>query len=104
LGVNNLCAVAINKVDGFLINGRPLKSINQFYNKRKAKLQSLLPNKQKWSKQLSKLTNKRNNKINDYLHKTSKYLINYLVSNKINTLIVGKNKNWKQKMTCKISL
>ena len=55
-------------------------------------------NKTKTSKKLKKLTNKRNNKVNDYLHKTSRYIINHLVSNQVNTLIVGYNQEWKQEI------
>jgi len=96
-GVNNLALLGSNVIKPILINGRPLKSINQYYNKEKSKIQSNLEkNKIKSSKKLINLTNKRNNKINDYLHKSSRYIVNYLVSNDINSLIVGYNKNWKQ--------
>ena len=83
----------------FIINGRPLKSINQFYNKQKSIIQSQLEtiNHKKSSKRLIKFTNKRNNKIDWYLHNASKYIVNQLVLNNINTLIVGKNDGWKQK-------
>jgi IS605 OrfB family transposase len=79
-----------------LINGRPLKSINQYYNKTKAKLQSKLPKKQKSSNRIRLLTDKRNNKIQDYIHKASRYIVNWLIANKIGTLVIGKNKEWKQ--------
>lgn len=80
----------------FIVNGKPLKSINQFYNKRKANLQSKLKNNAKNSKRISSLSLKRNNKINDYLHKSTTFIVNYLVSNNIANLIVGHNKEWKQ--------
>ena len=54
-----------------VINGKPLKSINQYYNKTKAKYQSELPKGVNSSKKIDNLTFKRNNKINDYLHKTT---------------------------------
>ena len=99
LGLNNLTTIGFNDFkDPFIIKGTPLKSINQFYNKKKAKIQSTLErrNKSKWSNMLNKLTNKRNNKIKDYLHKSSRYIVNQLVSKNISTLIIGKNNNWKQ--------
>jgi IS605 OrfB family transposase len=76
-----------------IFNGKPLKSINQYYNKKRGKLRSELEkkNKLKTSKRLRKLDYKRNNKINDYLHKTSRLLVNQLVSNHVKTLIIGKN-------------
>ena len=98
IGVNNLAAITTNQVyiRHILINGRPLKSINQYYNKTKANLQSKLPKKQKSSNKISLLTDKRNNKILDYIHKASRYIVNWLIANKIGTLVIGKNKEWKQ--------
>ena len=98
IGVNNLAAITTNQVHvrHILINGRPLKSINQYYNKTKAKLQSKLPKKQKTSNKIRLLTDKRNNKIQDYIHKASRYIVNWLIQNKIGTLVIGKNKEWKQ--------
>lgn len=102
LGLDNLATVVSNCKDfkPFVINGKPLKSINQYYNKEKVRIQSNLEKRhgKKHSKKLNRLTNKRNNKINDYLHNTSRYIINQLVSNNINTLIIGNNKNWKQEI------
>ena len=98
IGVNNLAAITTNQVHirHILINGRPLKSINQYYNKTKASLQSKLPKKQKSSNRIRLLTDKRNNKILDYIHKASRYIVNWLINNKIGTLVIGKNKEWKQ--------
>ena len=95
LGLNNLATVTSNVSKPYIINGRPIKSINQYYNKKKAYLQSKLKD-QKTSKRIQKLTLKRNNKINDYFHKASSYIVNQLVSNSINTIIIGHNKDWKQ--------
>ena len=96
LGVNNLATIGSNTLRPVIINGKPLKSINQYYNKKLAKLKSELKNEKRTSNRIKSLTNKRNNKVNDYLHKSSRLITNYLVSNNINTLIVGKNKEWKQ--------
>ena len=96
LGVNNLAAVSSNVTKPFIINGRPIKSINHYYNKQKAKYQSLLPKDQYYSNRLYKLELKRKNLIDNYLHKASRLLVNHLVSNQINTLIIGYNKEWKQ--------
>lgn len=96
LGVNNLATVSSNVTKPIIINGKPLKSINQRWNKQKAKLQSLLKGNKKSSKQIQLITKKRNNRINTYLHKSSREIVNFLVSNKINTLVIGYNKEWKQ--------
>ena len=79
-----------------IVNGRPLKSINQYYNKKKAQYQSRLKENKRTSKRICTLTNKRNNKVTDYLHKASRLLVNQLVSQGITTLVIGKNKNMKQ--------
>ena len=95
LGVNNLCAITsnVNNIKPVIINGRPLKSINQYYNKKKAKLQSFVGDKS--SNRLIKLTNKRNRKIDNYLHNTSSVIISYLIQNNIGTVVIGKNLLWK---------
>ena len=99
IGIDNLATVGNNiGLQPFIINGKPLKSINQYYNKEKSKKQSDLKLKhdKNWSNKLQQLTNKRNNKITDYIHKTSKYIINWCIENNIDTVVVGKNKDWKQ--------
>lgn len=99
LGLNNLATVGGNTIVPIIINGRPLKSINQFYNKKLSKLKSrqdLCKNKTVNKKKIQTLTNKRNNKIKDYLHKASRILVNQLVSNDISTIVIGHNKEWKQ--------
>ncbi|WP_287525692.1 IS200/IS605 family accessory protein TnpB-related protein [Okeania sp. SIO2C2] len=80
-----------------MINGRPLKSINQYYNKIKSFLQSQIQENRS-SKKLKKLMLKREFKINDYLHKSSHLIINTLINQKIGTLIIGHNQEWKQKI------
>lgn len=98
IGVDNLAALTSNK-SGFipvLINGRPLKSINQFYNKTQAKLQSLLTNNQKTSRQIQRLTSLRNNRVDSYLHRASRWIVNHLDRHGIGKLIIGNNSGWKQ--------
>lgn len=96
LGLNNLAAITDTNGNMNLISGKPLKSINQYYNKKKAKLQSKLTGNKKSSNKIIKLTNKRNNKIKDYLHKASRKVIELCLTNNVGTIIIGKNINWKQ--------
>lgn len=97
LGINNLATITFNNSNApIIIPGGPLKSINQYFNKKKAILQSLLENNKKTSKNIRKLTNKRNNKISDYMHKATHNIVNHLVSRNISKLIIGYNKLWKQ--------
>lgn len=117
LGLNNLATITNNiGLKPIIINGRPLKSINQYYNKKKANLQRNMPfmtvaryNKEKgilenkkiqrtWSKAMERLTKKRNAKIDDYMHKASKYIIEYCVEHSIGNIVIGKNKQWKSEL------
>ena len=95
LGLNNIVALTSNVSQSILYNGRPLKSINQHNNKRKAELQSKLKQNKHVSKRINRLTYKRNNKIKDYMHKLSIAIVQYMEANNLNTLIVGKNNGWK---------
>lgn len=96
LGVNNLATMYSNVDEkSFIVNGRPLKSINQFYNKKLAKLHSFAENKS--SKRIKNFTKRRNNKVKDYVHKASRWIINYCKDHNIGHLIIGKNDGWKQK-------
>lgn len=99
IGVNNLAAVVSNWGDRpFIMNGRPLKSMNQFMNKERAHCQSVLKktNGGEMSGRIRKLLSKRGHKINDYLHKASRYIINYCLSHDVTLIVIGKNRNWKQ--------
>ena len=101
LGINNLCAITSNdKSFSYIINGRPLKSINQFYNKKLSELKSKLEicNKKKSSNAIQNLTQKRSNKINHYLNCCSKQLINLCIENNVEKIIIGHNKGWKQEV------
>jgi putative transposase len=99
LGITNLTAIASNK-PGFvprLVNGRPLKAMNQWYNKRMAQLQKKL-GKTGTTHQMEQLTNKRNRRITHALHTASRQIIDLLVEEGIGTLIIGKNDGWKQEV------
>jgi putative transposase len=98
IGLNNLASVTsnLNGLKPLLINGKPLKSINQYFNKKKAHLQSFVGDKS--SRRLRKLTDKRNRKVDNYLHNASCVLLNYFISNNIGTVVIGKNKQWKTKI------
>lgn len=99
LGVDNFITMVNNiGVQPIAVKGGVIKSINQYYNKKKAKLQSELMkvNKQHWSKRLQKLTDDRYEKIKYQMHCISKRVVDYCVMYGIDTLVVGRNKGWKQ--------
>lgn len=134
LGVNNLACIVNNiGLKPFVINGKPLKSTNHFYNKGISRLQTEMSKrmfneckqtfigkiykkdgkltkkfisylernakrKLQQTRKMKKLRRIRNNKIKDYIHKASRYIINYCIENNIGTIIIGRNNNWKQKI------
>ena len=99
LGLNNLMAVQNNVgLKPFVVNGKPLKAFNNYYNMKKSSIQSELKkvNGLDWSVKLNQLTMKRDNKIDDYFHNASRYIVNYCIENNIDTVVIGKNDKWKQ--------
>ena len=102
LGIDNFATIS-NNIDQppMIVKGKVLKSINQFYNKERAYYYSILrqgkgPKEGLFtSNKLNKLDKKRNAKIKDFLHKVSFNIINYAEKYSIDTIVIGKNDNWK---------
>ena len=98
-GLNNIVSIYNNiGIRPLLYNGRPIKSINQYYNKTNAKLRSELPTNVKSSKRLKQLSFKRNNKIDYEMHKISTHIISEAVKNGISKIIIGNNIGWKNEI------
>ena len=100
IGVDNFITMVNNIGENpIAVKGGVIKSINQFYNKQKANIQSELKkvNGKDWSKKLQKLTDKRYEMIKYQMHCISKYVVDWCVLYGIDTLIVGHNDEWKQK-------
>ena len=100
IGVDNFITMVNNIGENpIAVKGGVIKSINQFYNKQKANIQSELKkvNGKDWSNKLQKLTDKRYEMIKYQMHCISKYVVDWCVLYGIDTLIVGHNDEWKQK-------
>ena len=98
LGIDNFATCYDSHANkAFIINGKIIKSMNQYFNKKRSLLMSYVENKGT-SNKLNSLIFKRNNKINNYLHNSSKYIIDYCISNNVGTIVIGHNKNWKNKI------
>ena len=96
LGLNNLCTCISNVgVKPFIVNGRVIKSFNQWYNKTKAKRMSYIGDKGT-SRYLRFLNNRRSFWIDDKIHKISRWIINFCINNNIGNVVIGLNKGWKQ--------
>ena len=99
LGVDNLMTITSNcGIKPLVINGKPLKSINQYYNKKISEMRSELKKRHNadWSKEMQRFTIKRNNKVDDYIQKATKMVIDFCKENNIDTLVCGYNSGWKQ--------
>ena len=99
LGVNNLVAAAWDSdMTPVIVNGRPLKSMNQYFNKTRARLQKEAKkgNKRDMTRKIERLTAKRNRKVRDYLHKTSRKIVNLADATGVGVIVIGNNPGWKQ--------
>lgn len=99
LGIDNLMTITTNcNVKPLVINGKPLKSINQFYNKKISEMQSDLKKRygKDWSRSIQSFVTKRNNKVDDYIQNATKMVIDFCLENNIDTLVCGYNSGWKQ--------
>lgn len=100
LGVSNVVTIGNNfGAVPIVVKGGVVKSMNQFYNKEKARIQSVYDKSGlKYGKKLAKLDWKRNNKVKDYFHKLSRDIIEYAKSNEVKTIVIGNNTGWKQEV------
>lgn len=108
IGVDNLATICNNVEEpAIIINGKTLKSMNQYYNKKVSRYREVCKhmNDKDYSRNMDKLTEKRNQKTDDYLHKASKTIISYCEKLDISAIVIGKNSEWKQnsKLTKKVN-
>ena len=95
LGVDNIATLTNNiGQQPIVINGKVIKSINQYYNKQLGKYRSHVPNST--SKKIQKLNLKRNNKIDTHFHRISRFIVDYAKGIDIGTIVIGRNKDWKR--------
>ena len=98
LGINNLVTAVSSNGRSFIIDGRKLKSINQWFNKENARLQSI-KDKQHYGKKSTNrqkaIARDRTNKVNDYMNKAARKVINYCIANDIGALVVGYNETFQ---------
>ena len=99
IGINNLATICNNVgVSPIVINGKNLKSINQWYNKKSSYYKEIAKrmNNLDYTRRMNKITMKRNNKIDDCMHKSSKMIVEYAYNLGCNTIVIGNNKDWKR--------
>lgn len=100
LGVDNLATCVTSEGDSFIIDGRKLKSINQWYNKQNARLQSIKDKQhfgeKRKTEQQKRILHKRNNRVNDYISKVAKMIVKYCISHNIGNIVCGYNETFQQ--------
>lgn len=99
LGVNNLVTAVSSEGRSFIIDGRKLKSVNQWFNKENARLQGVKDrqgDKRRTTNRQKILADKRNRQVNDYMSKTAKKIINYCIAHNIGILVVGYNETFQR--------
>ncbi len=99
LGVNNLVTAVSSEGKSFIIDGRKLKSVNQWFNKENARLQSIKDrqgDKRRTTNHQKILADKRNRQVNDYMSKTAKKIIDYCIAHDIGTLVIGYNETFQR--------
>ena len=99
LGINNFVTAVSSNGKSFIVDGRRLKSINQWFNKENTRLQSI-KDKQHLGKKITNrqktIARNRNNKVNDYLNKAARKVVDYCITNDIGTLVVGYNETFQR--------
>lgn len=91
LGIDNLATCVSSDGKAFIIDGKDIKSKNQWYNKELARLRSIYA-KQKIEStphKLAVLSEKRQSQIRDYMHKTAKRIVDFCLKEGIGTVVVG---------------
>lgn len=93
-GINNWLTCVSNVGTSFIVDGKHLKSLNQWYNKRTSILKENQP-QGFWSNQLASITEKRNRQVKDAINKAARLVINHCLDNQIGTIVFGWNKGQK---------
>ena len=102
LGVSNIITLVNNIGKKPIVvkdDGRGIKSINQFYQKEKARLQSMYDKQGiQGGTKMKRLRVKYDRKSKDYIHKLSRGIIIRCVQQRIGKLVIGYNPEWKQQV------
>ena len=97
IGLENLATCVTNNGTSFIMDGRKIKSINHYWNKRRAYYQGIADKQgQKKTRRIHALTMKRNNRVKDYIRKTARYIVNYCIEHNIGMIICGYNSDFKR--------
>lgn len=100
IGLDNLATIVFNDlaIQPIIVNGKPLKSANQFYNKQVGKFRGFLPNAKGSSWRIANIVRNRNQFVDSYLHQSTKMIVDEFVSLGVTHVSIGKNEQWKTRL------
>lgn len=100
IGLDNLATIVFNDltIQPIIVNGKPLKSVNQFYNKQVAKFRGFLPKGIGKSRRIANIVRNRNQFVNSYLHQSTKMIVDEFLSLGVTHVSIGKNEQWKTRL------
>jgi len=99
LGLDNFATCVSTSGTPFIIEGRGLKSFNRWWNKEKAKLQSIYDKQGvKMGRKMAWLLRKRKNVINNFMNQAVNYVVKFCLANRIGNIVIGELKEIKQNM------
>jgi putative transposase len=100
IGLDNLATIVFNDptIQPIIVNGKPLKSANQFYNKQVAKFRGILANGKGKSKRIANIVRNRNQFVDSYLHQATKMIVDEFLSVGVTHVSIGKNEQWKTRL------
>lgn len=97
IGLDNLATIVFNdlEIQPIIVNGKPLKSANQFYNKQVAKFRDFLPHSFGKSRRIANIVRNRNQFVDSYLHQSTKMIVDEFLSLGVTHVSIGKSEQWK---------
>jgi IS605 OrfB family transposase len=100
IGLDNLATIVFNDlaIQPIIVNGKPLKSANQFYNKQVAKFQGFLLLGKGKSRRIANIVRNRNQFVDSYLHQSTKMIVDEFLSLGVTHVSIGKNEQWKTRL------
>lgn len=93
-GLNNWLTCVSTEGDSFIVDGKELKALNQWYNKQASTMKDGKP-QGFWSRTLAQITEKRNRQMRDAVNKAARIVVNYCLRHDIGLIVFGWNKGQK---------
>ncbi|MGA9382074.1 MAG: transposase [Phormidium sp.] len=93
-GIDNWLTCVSNAGTSFIVDGKWLKSVNQWYNKSVSTIKEKKP-QGFWSHRLARITEKRHRRMRDSVNKAARIVVNHCLMNGIGKIVFGWNTGQK---------